>query len=187
MFAKRAKGREALDPAELPGLVDRLFRAAWAICGSPVDAEDLVQETFVRVLARPRALRNDDPMPYLMQTLRNTHLTGIRTSSRRPRTVELPAEESATMESTTGRPEVEFEHRQTLEAISDLKPDFREVLVAVDIVGLSYSEAAASLEIGEKTVATRLFRARDMVARSLSGEGGNNPGSSGVLKVKDEN
>ena len=83
----------ALDPELLPGLVDRLYRAAWAICGSSDDAEDLVQETFSRVLARPRALRNVDPAPYLMQALRNTYLTGVRTASRRPRTSELPVDE----------------------------------------------------------------------------------------------
>jgi RNA polymerase sigma-70 factor (ECF subfamily) len=49
-----------LDPESLPVHVDRLFRAAWALCGSPHDAEDLVQETFLRVLSRPRLLRGDD-------------------------------------------------------------------------------------------------------------------------------
>ena len=88
------------------------------------------------------------------------------------------------MESTLGRPEVAFEYRQTLTAISDLKPDFREVLVAVDIVGLSYAEAAGSLGIGEKTVATRLFRARDIVAVALGKR--EQSRSSGVLKGEDE-
>ena len=44
-----------LDPAALGDHVDRLYRAAWALCGSREDAEDLVQDTFARVLAKPRA------------------------------------------------------------------------------------------------------------------------------------
>ena len=73
-----------LDPETLPEHVDRLYRAAWALCGSPHDAEDLVQETFARVLARPRVLRSDDELAYLMGVLRNTFLSSRRTASRRP-------------------------------------------------------------------------------------------------------
>src|SRR3954451_7069339 len=43
-----------LDPARIGDHVDRLYRAAWALCGSREDAEDLVQETYARVLGRPR-------------------------------------------------------------------------------------------------------------------------------------
>jgi RNA polymerase sigma-70 factor (ECF subfamily) len=163
---------DALDPALLPALVDRLYRAAWAICGSSHDAEDLVQETFARVLARPRALRNGNPAPYLMQALRNTYLTGLRTASRRPRTSELPDDESAAMQSTLARPEVAFEHQQTFAAIAELGQDFREALVAVDIVGLSYREAAEVVGTREATITTRLFRARQAVAKALSEEDG---------------
>jgi RNA polymerase sigma-70 factor, ECF subfamily len=46
----------ALDPQSLTQHVDRLYRAAWALCGSREDAEDLEQETFARVLGRPRIL-----------------------------------------------------------------------------------------------------------------------------------
>ena len=76
-----------LDPQSLSKHVDRLYRAAWALCGSREDAEDLVQETFARVLARPRVLSGDDELYYLMRVLRNTFLTSRRTASRRPVTV----------------------------------------------------------------------------------------------------
>ena len=61
-----------LDPARLGDHLDRLYRAAWALCGSREDAEDLVQETFARLLARPRWLRNEDDIGYLLRALRNT-------------------------------------------------------------------------------------------------------------------
>ena len=64
-----------LDPARLGDHLDRLYRAAWALCGSREDAEDLVQETYARVLARPRLLRNDDDLGYLLRALRNTFLS----------------------------------------------------------------------------------------------------------------
>src|SRR5664280_706301 len=76
-----------LDPHSLNQHVDRLYRAAWALCGSREDAEDLVQETFARVLARPRVLSGDDELYYLMRALRNTFFTSRRTASRRPVTV----------------------------------------------------------------------------------------------------
>jgi RNA polymerase sigma-70 factor (ECF subfamily) len=155
-----------LDPS--PELIDRLFRAAWAMCGSPHDAEDLVQETFARVLARPRALRRSDPAPYLLRTLRNTYLTSIRTASRRPRTTELPPDESATMRSTLAEPEVALEQRETLAAIAALPEGFRAALIAVDIVGLSHREAARALASPEATIGTRVFRARRRLARGLA-------------------
>jgi len=50
----------SLDPQSLAQHTDRLYRAAWALCGSREDAHDLVQETFVRVLSRPRFLHGQD-------------------------------------------------------------------------------------------------------------------------------
>ena len=66
-------GRE-LDPQAVGDHLDRLYRAAWALCGSREDAEDLVQETYARVLARSRLLRDPDDLGYLLRTLRNTFL-----------------------------------------------------------------------------------------------------------------
>src|SRR5438046_4246342 len=81
-----------LDPARLGDHLDRLYRAAWALSGSRQDAEDLVQETYTRVLARPRFLRNEDDLGYLLRALRNTFLTQRRTASRRLRPDPLPDE-----------------------------------------------------------------------------------------------
>ena len=77
-----------LDPAALGDHVDRLYRAAWAMCGSREDAEDLVQDTFARVLAKPRLIRNDDDLGYLLRVLRNTFVSRTarrRGARRRPR------------------------------------------------------------------------------------------------------
>src|SRR6201992_4307228 len=75
-----------LDPQALGDHIDRLYRAALAMCGSREEAEDLVQETFARVLRRPRTVKGGNDMGYLMRSLRNTFLSSRRAVSRRPRT-----------------------------------------------------------------------------------------------------
>ncbi len=160
--------RRLADSERLPEQIDRLYRAAWALCGSPHDAEDLVQETFAKVLARPRRLRRDQELPYLLGALRNTYLTSRRTASRRPRTVELPAEESETLRSTLAEPEAAFEQRELFATIAELPDHYREVLIAVDLVGLSYREASRLVDVPEKTIASRLFRARRRLAPNLA-------------------
>jgi RNA polymerase sigma-70 factor, ECF subfamily len=157
-----------LDPQSLPQHIDRLYRAAWALCGSPHDAEDLVQETFSRVLARPRFMRGQDELAYLMQALRNTFLTQRRTAARRPRAGVATLEELEPMDPRTGeRPEEALQTREVFTAISELAENQRLALVAVDIAGLSYREAGKALGTREATIATRVFRAREQLARNL--------------------
>jgi RNA polymerase sigma-70 factor, ECF subfamily len=156
-----------LDPQSLPQHVDRLFRAAWALCGSREDAEDLVQETFARVLSRPRVLHGDEELYYLMRVLRNTFLTGRRTASRRPVTAATLDDVVAADPSTSGQPQAALEVQELYATIAELPDDFRLALVAVDVLGLSYREAARALHVREATITTRLFRARKQVARLL--------------------
>jgi RNA polymerase sigma-70 factor, ECF subfamily len=159
-----------LDPQSLPQHVDRLFRAAWALCGSREDAEDLVQETFARVLAKPRVLRGDEELYYLMRVLRNTFLTSRRTASRRPQTVATLEDVVAADPRPTGQPERALEVSEVYSTISALPEDFRLALVAVDVLGLSYREAARALHVREATITTRLFRARKQVAGLLASD-----------------
>jgi RNA polymerase sigma-70 factor, ECF subfamily len=165
--ARVISARRLAASQRLPAHADRLYRAARTLCGSPYDAEDLVQETFARVLARPRRLHADHELPYLLAALRNTYLTTLRTQGRRPDTVELPADESETMCSALADPEVALEQRELLATIAALPDDFRQALIAVDVVGLSYCEAGRLLGVREATITTRLYRARQRIARTL--------------------
>jgi RNA polymerase sigma-70 factor (ECF subfamily) len=158
-----------LDPAHLGDHLDRLYRAAWALTGSREDADDLVQETYVRVLARPRFLRREDDLGYLLRVLRNTFLNERRTRSRRPRTSPLPEGVDFVEQRTTAQPERALEATEVYEAIAELPDDFRDVLVAVDVVGLSYKEAADALSTREGTVMSRLYRARQQIVRRVEG------------------
>jgi RNA polymerase sigma-70 factor (ECF subfamily) len=152
-------------------LLDRLHRAAWALSGSAHDADDLVQETFAQVLARPRRLRRRDPAPYLMRALRNTHLTGVRKASRRPRMTGLPVDDSVLMASSVGQPQRALEQREAVAAIATLPREFRLALVAVDVLGLSQREAARALDVREPTIGSRVFRAREQLALALAADG----------------
>jgi len=157
-----------LDPQSLAQHVDRLYRAAWALCGSREDAEDLVQETFARVLSRPRVLQNDDELYYLMRVLRNTFLTSRRTAGRRPVTVATLEDVAAADPKPMGRPEQALEMQEVYAGIAELPEDFRMTLVAVDVLGLSYRQAARALRVREATVTTRLFRARKQLTERLA-------------------
>jgi RNA polymerase sigma-70 factor (ECF subfamily) len=156
-----------LDPHALAQHVDRLYRSAWALSGSREDAEDLVQETFVRVLARPRVIHGDDELYYLMRVLRNTFLTGRRTASRRPVTVAELEERVIADPRPMGQPERALEVHELYSTIAGLSEHYRLALVAVDVLGLSYREAARALGTREATITTRLHRARKLVAEQL--------------------
>jgi RNA polymerase sigma-70 factor, ECF subfamily len=157
-----------LDPHSLTKHVDRLYRAAWALCGSREDAEDLVQETFARVLSRPRVLRGDDELYYLMRALRNTFFTSRRTAGRRPVTVATPEDVVVADPRPMGQPEQALEMQEVYATIAALPEDRRLALVAVDVLGLSYREAARALRVREATITSRLFRARKQVAREMA-------------------
>ena len=158
-----------LDPARLGDHLDRLYRAAWALAGSRADAEDLVQETYARVLARPRLLRNEDDLGYLLRALRNTFLSQKRTESRRLRPARLPDELDVVADPWSPQPQAAVEARELYAAVATLPDDFRDVLVAVDITGLSYEETARALRIPKGTVMSRLYRARQRVVRRIDG------------------
>jgi RNA polymerase sigma-70 factor, ECF subfamily len=156
-----------LDPQALGDHIDRLFRAAWALCGSREDAEDLVQETFERVLRRPRFLRHEDDLGYLYRTLRNTYFNARRTASRRPQAAVQLDDIRAPSVRADVQPEQAAETNLVFDAVAALPQPMREALVAVDVLGLSYAEAGKALGVHENTIPSRLARARLKVAEAL--------------------
>ena len=157
-----------LDPAQLGDQLDRLYRAAWALSGSREEAEDIVQETYARVLSRPRLLRSEDDLGYLLRALRNTFLNEKRSERRRVRPGPLPDQLDLVADPQAREPQTALEVGELYAAIAALPADFRDVLVAIDITGLSYKEAANALRIREGTVMSRLYRARQAVVRTLT-------------------
>jgi RNA polymerase sigma-70 factor (ECF subfamily) len=153
-----------LDPDALYRHVDQLYRAAWALCGSAHDAEDLVQETFVNVLKRPRQLRDGSEIGYLLRALKNTYASRYRASVHRRRDRSLNEDDGP--QSRDER----FASHEIMEAVESAPAAYRDAVIAVDLIGLSYREAAEALGTRESTITTRLHRGRQHIARALKGE-----------------
>ena len=171
LAASSAARSHVLDPDRLPDHIDRLYRAAWGLCGSREDAEDLVQDTYARVLRRPRIVRGDGDIYYLLRALRNTFISQRRAAAARPRAADIALEELV-LPDTSGSaadPAAATEAREVYAAIAALPDEFRDTLVAIDVAGLSYREAARLLRVREATITSRLYRARGRVADSIRG------------------
>jgi RNA polymerase sigma-70 factor, ECF subfamily len=165
--AREEEQAHALDPARLGDHLDRLHRAAWALCGTRHDADDLVQETYAKILARPRIVRREGDLAYLLRALHNTFVSQKRAQARRLAPGEL---DETTERLATAHPlgtEEAAEQREVYGAIAALPDDFRAALVLVDVAGLSYAEAARALRVREGTLTSRVFRARREAAKTL--------------------
>jgi RNA polymerase sigma-70 factor, ECF subfamily len=149
-----------LDANRLGDHLDRLYRAALGLTGSAADAEDLVQDVCVRVLAKPRLVSNGDDVGYLLRVLRNTFVSNYRTSARRPAIATAPEDIDRFEATNRTDPERAFDARLLYAKIAELPDHHRDVLVAVDLLGLSYKEAGESLGVPTGTIMSRLYRAR---------------------------
>ncbi len=172
-----------LDPAHLGDHLDRLYRAAWGLCGSREDAEDLVQETYARVLRKPRLLHSSEDLGYLLRVLRNTYFSNRRAAQRRPRADPLPDELDLVEDRSAVAPPAALEAKEIYALIAELPDIFRDTLVAVDLLGLSYREAARALRVREATITTRLYRGRLRLADLLDGK---DPDPKGVMKGREQ-
>jgi RNA polymerase sigma-70 factor, ECF subfamily len=158
-----------LDPARLPDHATRLYRAAFALSGSGAEAEDLVQETFARVLSRPRRVRRGGERAYLLRVLRNTWIDFQRARAARPD----PAGGDAidwVLDGESDPGGLALDVRLAYEGMRELSEPQREAIVAVDVLGLAYKEAARALRIRQGTLMSRLARARERVSRYMEGQ-----------------
>jgi RNA polymerase sigma-70 factor (ECF subfamily) len=114
-------------------------------------------------------LRNENDLGYLLRALRNTFFNRRRAEGRRLRPTPLPDDLDLVQDPHAREPELALEAGELYSAIAGLPEDFRDVLVAVDVTGLSYKEAARALRIREGTVMSRLYRARRQVIRRVEG------------------
>ncbi|GAB2616626.1 RNA polymerase sigma factor SigE [Pseudactinotalea suaedae] len=150
---------------------DRVYRLAYRLTGNKADAEDLTQETFVRVF---RSLDRYQPGTFegwLHRITTNLFLDGARRKTRLRFDV---LGESAERLPATDRtsPERGFEHENLdvdiQDALNALKPQFRAAVVLCDIEGLSYEEIGATLGISTGTVRSRIHRGRAQLREALA-------------------
>ena len=159
-----------LDPEVLGEHLDHLLRAAWRCVARGKARRISSRRRSPGSSPRPRLLRGQDELPYLMQAVRNTFLSSRRTAARRPRVVTTLEEFDTADRRTAASAEEAVIAAQVFPAIARLPESFRLALVAIDVAGLSYREAARVLGAPEATVTTRLYRARHRVARELDPE-----------------
>jgi len=149
----------------------RVYRLAYRLTGNRQDAEDLTQETFIRVF---RSLSNYTPGTFEGWLHRITTNLFLDTARRKQRIrMDAMGEESDRFPAAEGldRPERAFEHENLdvdiQAALDELPPDYRAAVVLCDIEGLSYEEIAVTLGIKLGTVRSRIHRARARLRVSL--------------------
>ena len=155
----------------LPHL-DAAFNYARWLTRSDTDAEEVVQEAYLRALRFFSSLRSDDARAWLLAIVRNAWFARAPRAGR----ADVPFDEATTAAESDEAldPEALVIQRQTVErvrgAIEELPTDFREVIVLRELEGLSYKEIAAVAGIPIGTVMSRLARARERLLLLLEGE-----------------
>jgi RNA polymerase sigma-70 factor (ECF subfamily) len=157
-----------LDPNAAAQHRCRLLAVARGLTGSPQLAEDLTQETYARVLAKPRRLSEGGAdFPYLVRALRNVANDHWRSEQRRPQVVGEIDEDHPSL-STDRNPADALIASEVYTHVNNLPEDFRKVVQAVDVLGLSYGQTARQLRIPPGTVMSRLSRGRSRLAFALT-------------------
>jgi RNA polymerase sigma-70 factor (ECF subfamily) len=157
--------------------IDALYGYAVTLTRDQTEAEDLVQETYLRaVRAFGQLVPNSNLKSWLFVIMRNAWLNQIRHTRSGPRFIELDNEQEdlARWPDQQARdPYVVYlrklERQEIKEAIESLPDIYREIVVLRDIEGFSYQQIATLLDCPAGTVMSRLGRARDKLRRALSG------------------
>jgi len=148
----------------------RVYRLAYRLSGNPQDAEDLTQETFVRVF---RSLADFSPGTFegwLHRITTNLFLDMVR-RKQRIRFDSLGDDAAERLASKEPSPQQVFNDAHfdadVQQALDTLAPEFRAAVVLCDIEGLSYEEIAATLGVKLGTVRSRIHRGRSQLRKAL--------------------
>ena len=162
---------QSFEALALPHL-DTVYRVARRLARHEQDAEDLVQETFLKAYAAfdRFQLREFGIKPWLLKILTNTFLNRQQRAKRAPRATDPQTlDETQADDTDTGPPDLDYEHldQEVKQALDQLAPEFRTVLLLWATMEFSYREIADALDVPIGTVMSRLHRARQQLARTL--------------------
>src|SRR5215216_7711450 len=148
-----------------------VFNYVLRLVGDRSLAEDLTQEVFLRVFqGLPKFSLRSKFTTWLFQVTKNRVLDELRASERRPR-LSVALEDAPPLEVI----DAPLERVEAMDAVwrsvAGLTPDLKMALLLRDVVGLSYTEIADSLEITLATVKWRIYKAREEVQLALGREG----------------
>jgi RNA polymerase sigma-70 factor (ECF subfamily) len=161
--------------------MDALYGAALRMTRNPADAEDLLQETFLRAYRGfPNFNQGTNLRAWLYRILTNTYINSYRARQRRPEQTELDEVEDLFLyrrlggleAATLGRSAEDelmdlFSEAEVKAAIEALPDNFRMVVLLADVEGFAYKEIAEVLDIPIGTVMSRLHRGRKALQKSL--------------------
>jgi RNA polymerase sigma factor (sigma-70 family) len=161
--------RERFEEHVLPHL-DAAYNLARWLTRNEHDAQDIVQESYMRAYKFFDSFRMGDARPWLLKIVRNTSYTWLQQN--RPRDLTANVDDSVDIESKEPSPEAQLlrtdEAGRVRQALEDLPVEFREVMIMRELEELSYKEIAEITAIPVGTVMSRLARGRKRLQQSLS-------------------
>lgn len=161
------------DDAALDELIrkyhQRVLRFGESVCRNGAEADDAVQEAFIKLSSRPDVVRHGGSLAWLFTTVKRMCLRFLAPFSKRARLTTLSAADE-TMSSTAHDALERYELvARVHSAIATLPAELREVIVLRDLEGLSSAETAAVLKLNEGAMKSRLHTARMTLRERLRG------------------
>jgi len=158
-----------------PHLKSAYNLAKW-LTRSHEDAEDIVQEAFLRAFSAFESFRGEDAKPqnakaWLLTIVRNTSMTWLKRNRNARATIGFEDALEDPIERSPGPEEgllISCDREQVRQALEQLPSDFREAVILREMEGLSYKEISTTVGVPIGTVMSRLARGRDWLRRILS-------------------
>jgi RNA polymerase sigma-70 factor, ECF subfamily len=150
--------------------MDAAYNLARWLVHDDHDAQDVVQEAYLRAFRFADGFRGGDPRAWILAIVRNTAFTWLKRNRGSDSSTEFDEQmhggstEDSGLEAAAVR---KADGTMIRAALDELADEFREVIVMRDIEGLSYKEIADAADVPIGTVMSRLARARGKLARSL--------------------
>ena len=153
--------------------IDALYGYAMTLTRNTTEAEDLVQETYLRATSAANRPDADGNLKgWLFVIMRNAWLNQVRHKNSGPLFVDLDSNDQS-VDGTVSNPHVVYlrklDREQVRKAIESLPDAYREIVVLRDIEGFTYQEIANVLDCPAGTVMSRLGRARGKLRELLAG------------------